>query len=89
MYIFLQCTMWNAIKSDLLTFAATVQEESTKAVQLVIGEEESEERLKKEDAPGAREGLKRQAITDLTRSFTTYSQVNNGCFPRLLKVSQY
>ena len=58
--------MWSAIKSDLLDFVNTIQTDTQKVVEKVMGEEDEEE----EELT-----LRQKRLTDLKRSYDTYANV--------------
>ena len=80
--------MWNAIKSDLFDFVATIQEDTTKTINKVLGEDDVVQFLhsqlialkyyfktyliKEEDTEKL---LRKKIIADIRRSFETYDLV--------------
>lgn len=58
--------MWNAIKSDLVSFVSTVSEDAVKAVTSVIGDGDDQQ---EEDL----ELVLQRRIDDLTRAHKTYA----------------
>ena len=65
--------MWNAIKSDLVSFVNTVTDDTAKVVSLVIGDDTKETSSNGPPSSGVKN--QQQMVMDLTRSFSTYSQV--------------
>mmetsp|Transcript_1155 Transcript_1155/g.1913 ORF Transcript_1155/g.1913 Transcript_1155/m.1913 type:complete len:352 (-) Transcript_1155:144-1199(-) len=57
--------MWQAIKSDLFDFVTTIQEDTTKTLNKVLGEEEEVEDVDKI--------MREKLIADIRRSYETYS----------------
>jgi len=57
--------MWDAIKSDLFDFVSTITEDTTKTINIVLGDKEDE------DQPEVT--LQQKLIADLRRSYETYS----------------
>ena len=60
--------MWNAIKSDLVSFVSTVREDAVKVVTSVIGDEE-------EDQNEDQKAHMQRRIFDMTRDYKTYADV--------------
>ena len=56
---------WGVLKSDLLDFISTIQEDTSKSINQVLGEANEEGEISQED----------KLITDATRSFSTYKNV--------------
>eukprot|EP01031_Cornospumella_fuschlensis_P029590 gene29590-35719_t len=56
--------MWSAIKSDLLDFVTTIQADTSKTLNKVLGEEDDEQE---------EESLQAKLIADLRRSYETYA----------------
>lgn len=59
--------MWGAIKSDLIDFISTIKEDTSKTLSNVLGETS-------EDA--TEENVLKKAVSDLSRSFSTYNTVS-------------
>jgi hypothetical protein len=58
--------MWSALKSDLLDFVTTIQEDTSKTLSLVLGDEEV-------DVSAEEENLLKKWIADTKRSYETYA----------------
>ena len=76
--------MWNAIKSDLFDFVATIQEDTTKTINKVLGEDEEVVQityclllcnLLDQQEQDADRILREKIIADIRRSFETYDLV--------------
>jgi hypothetical protein len=63
--------MWNAIKSDLVSFVSTVKDDAVKAVNKVIGDNENEE------GQESLEIQRQQRIIDLTSKPIPINTSNN------------
>lgn len=66
--------MWNAIKSDLVSFVSTVKEDTVKAVSSVMGDQD--------DVEEGQDATRKRRLLDLTREYKTYADPIEDAYKR-------